>query len=167
MSAKKALESYYARQLAQLERVQSPRLKNAKPEEEVKRVVMAWLKEHGFSCHVVEAKAVYSKRAGRYVSSQTTPGFSDIVGACPNGLAAFIELKAPGKRSTLREGQRAFLVEKIDKGAFAVCVDSVECLATVWEAFEHRVRMEPQLARALLLRHLPQERSAAEDEIFE
>lgn len=155
MSAKKALERFYERQLRELERVQSPRRRNAKPEQEVVRAMLAWLREQRFSCHVVEAKAVYSARAGRYVSSQTTPGFSDIVGACPNGLAAFVEVKAKGKRHTLRAGQRAFLRDKINAGAFAVCVDSVQCLEQVWIAFEHRWRMEPQLAKALLLRHLP------------
>lgn len=154
-----ALESYYERQQKELESEQRPRRKNQKPEFEVKKAVMAWLKERGFSCHVIEAKATYSQAAGRYVSGQTEPGVADIFGCTPEGVAVFIELKAPGKRYTLKAHQRDFLKTKIQAGAFAVCVDSVECLEQVWNAFEHRRKMEPKLATALLLRHLPPEKA--------
>lgn len=163
MSAKKALETFYRRQQEKLERESRPRRKNQKPELEVQRQVLAWLKEHGFSCHVVESKATYSKTAGRFVRSKTTVGFSDITGATPNGLACYIEVKAVGRRGTLRAGQRAFLMAKIQLGAFAVCVDSVNCLEQVWSAFEHRRKIGPQLAKALLFRHLPPEREHDEE----
>jgi hypothetical protein len=163
MSAKKALDAFYRRELERFERESRPRRKNQKPELEVQRQVLAWLKEHGFSCHVVESKATYNRTASRYVSSKTTPGFSDITGVTPNGVGCFIELKAPGRRSTLRHAQRAFLTDKIQLGAFAVCVDSVSCLEQIWNAFEHRRKMDPKLAKAVLFRHLPPER----DDVFE
>ncbi len=116
---------------------------------------MAWLKANSFSCHAIEAKAVYSFEAGRYMSGQTAPGVADIFGCSAEGVAVFIELKAPGRRCTLKEHQRAFLIAKINAGAFGVCVDSVECLAGAWSEFSHRRKMDTQLAKALLLSHLP------------
>lgn len=158
MSAKKALETFYRRHQEKLERESRPRRKNSNPEAQVVNAVMAWLKDNGFSCHVVESKATYSKAAGRFVRSKTTVGFSDITGATPNGLACYIEVKAVGRRGTLRASQRAFLMAKIQLGAFAVVVDSVRCLEQIWNAFEHRRKIGPQLAKALLFRHLPPER---------
>jgi hypothetical protein len=156
VGAKDALMRYYQRQVKELEREQRPKRKNAKPEFELKKAVMKWLGENGFSCHTIESKATYSFSASRYLSGQSEPGMSDIVGCTPDGIGAFIELKAPGRRSTLKEHQREFLVSKIKLGAFAVCVDSVKALEEVWTEFQHRRRMEPMLARTILLRHLPQ-----------
>lgn len=158
MSAKKSLERYYQRQLNEQERSHRPKRKNAKPEFEVKKAVMVWLKENHFSCDAVESKAVYSARAGRYLNSQATPGFADIAGACPNGLGCFIELKAPGKRSTLRHTQRDFLMGKINLGCFAVCVDSVSCLQLIWNEFGELRVSDTESAKNLLRCHLPPEK---------
>lgn len=156
MSARDALEKYSRRHAAGLGR---PTRQNSKPEFEVKKAAMAWLRTNGFSCQVVESKGVYSIEHGRYTSGQTKAGTSDLFGCGPGGIAVYIELKAPGRRSTLKEHQRQFLIEKIQAGAFAVCADSVECLANAWEEFSHRRKMEPQLAKAFLLRHLPPSKS--------
>lgn len=161
MSAKHALNRYYAKLMREQERERSPR-RNSKPEHEVKVRVMHWLEANGFSCDVVESRAVYSKAAGRYVNGQTRKGFSDLTGCAPDGTAVFIELKAPGRRSTLRPEQREFLMSKIQCGAFALVVDSVHYLTDAWTEFTHRRRMDPQLARAFLLRHLPAQRAAHE-----
>lgn len=165
MSAADALYKFSTRQLKQLERERKLKRKNGKPELQVQREVMKWLKANGFSCNVVESKAVYSKNAGRYLNSQTIPGFSDIAGACPNGLGCFIELKAPGRRSTLRSGQRAFLMDKINIGCFAVVVDSIEMLANIWNEFTRRYKMEPELAKNLLRKHLPYEKAFSNSQI--
>lgn len=153
MSAAEALKRYYERQL---KRNSSKRRKrNQSPESDVKRAVMAWLKVNGWSMNAVEAKAVWNQGAGRYIRGQTTPGVSDLIGCAPDGTGAFIELKAPGRRGTLKPHQRQYLFEKIQRDAFALCVDSVECLAKAWAEFSHRRKMDPQLGRAFLLRHLP------------
>lgn len=128
MSARDALLNYSKKQ------IKTKRTKrNSSPEKEVEKEVMHWLRTHGFSCHVVESKAVYSPSAGGYKSGQTIPGFSDVVGCDPNGMAVFIELKAKGRNSTLKEHQYLFLKNKIEHGAFAVCVDSVMLLERVYQ----------------------------------
>lgn len=162
MTAKKnALERYYEKEIHKQERAQRPKRKNSKPEFELRRLVMPWLRQNRFSINVIEAKATWSPEVGRYTSGQTAPGVVDLFGCTPDGLGCFIELKAPGRRATLREGQRAFLIDKIKCGCFAVCIDSVECLEIVWNEFQHRRKMDPHLAIALLLRHLPPENNIA------
>lgn len=89
---------------------------------------MAWLKSNGFSCNVVEAKAVFNQAAGRYISSQAIPGMSDIIGNDQNGVGVYIELKAKGRLSTVSYKQINFLKEKISTNCFAVCVDSADML---------------------------------------
>jgi hypothetical protein len=109
----------------------------------------------GFSVHVVESKAVYSARAGRYLRGMTTTGMSDLVAASPKGQAVFIEAKAPGKRSSLRPAQRDFLLGKIECHAFAVCVDSLEQLQKAWA---HWGVLGDTEAAVFLRAHLPSER---------
>jgi hypothetical protein len=123
---------------------------------------MKWFKENGWSMHVIESKAVYNFEAGRYDHGQTEPGVSDSFGCAPDGTGSFVEFKAPGKRSTLKDHQRQFLMSKIARGAFAACVDSVRCLEDAWKEFEHRRKMDPQLAKAFLFRHLPKQKDEGE-----
>jgi hypothetical protein len=67
------------------------------------------------------------------LAGQADAGFADCVGVTPYfGVAAYIELKAPGRRSTLKPHQRDFLLGKISMGAFAVCIDSVELLSETY-----------------------------------
>lgn len=93
---------------------------------------MAWLSSNGFSCNVVEAKAVFNQRAGRYISSQAIPGMSDIVGNDKHGTAVYIELKSKGSRSKASDKQLAFLKEKILTNCFGVVVDSVDLLKELY-----------------------------------
>jgi hypothetical protein len=127
---RQAVEKHHAKQLRE------PRKKpNGKPEKEVEKACMAWLRANGFSCSVVESKAVYSEASGRYMNGQTDAGFADCVGVHDSGTAVFIEFKAKGRLSTLRPAQKAFLREKIRFNAFAIVVDSAEMLAETWRAF--------------------------------
>lgn len=156
MSAADALKRYYERQNRRSTN-RKPTRKNNKPEHEVKKAVMSWLVAHDFSCDVVESKAVYSEKADRYIRGQATAGFSDIVGVCPCfGVACYIELKAPGRRSTLRGHQKDFLVEKIQRQAFACVTDSIEHLEEIyfkWQAMF--IRGDYMGAKNLLLKNLP------------
>lgn len=120
----KAMNAYLTKDLRRGKR----RGKNKTPEKDLQREIMKWLDDNKFSCHVVESKAVYSVAAGQYVRGQTVAGMPDIVGCDLIGTGVFIELKAKGRRGTLKEHQRQFLEEKIAKGAFAICCDSVEYL---------------------------------------
>lgn len=164
MSAKRALEKYYERQAAELEKAHRPKRKNGKPEFELKVQVLAWLRERGFSVDSVESKATFNRAAGRYLNSPTTVGMPDVIGTTPEGLGAFLELKSKGRRGTLRPAQRIFLTEKINRFAFAACIDSIEALAQLWEEFSHTRTMSVHLGRNLLLRNLPPESPALSDE---
>lgn len=160
MSAKDALNKYYANEMhkQEKERTGTPTRRNQKPEFELtKKPCWKWFKAEGFSMSIVESRAVYCFESGRYLSGQAESGFCDAVGCTPDGLGAFVEFKAPGQRSNLKEHQRQFLLEKINKGAFAVCVDSVECLENIWGQFQAARRHSRQMGINLLLRHLPRE----------
>jgi hypothetical protein len=156
MSAKDALYAYYSKQ-AKKSLKPRRKSKNASPENDFKAEIVNWLESQNFLINVVESKAVYSVSAGRYLRGQTEAGFSDLVGVTPyRGVACFIELKAPGKRTTLREAQRAFLISKINHQAFAVCVDSIDSFRTVYVAWLDLIQKERIMeAKNLLLKHLP------------
>lgn len=157
MSADDALKKFFAKHAKQLDReMNGPSRKNEKPEIELtQKPCMIWFKANGFSMDVIESKAVFNYEAGRYVSGQTAPGVSDSFGCTPCGFGCFVEFKAPGKRATLKKHQREWLLDKIKRGAFAVCVDSVECLEKVWNEYSHARKMNFQLGINVLLRHLP------------
>ena len=132
-----ALEKHHAKQ------IKTRRTKpNGKPEKAVEKSCLDWLRGNGFSVNVVESKAVFNAQAGRYIRGQADQGFADCVGCFNNGLAVFIEFKAPGRLATLRPAQKAFLREKIDCGAFAVVADGVDRLKEAWTTFTDIRRTE-------------------------
>lgn len=155
MSAWNALLKHHQKQLGTDKKVTR---KNKKPEQETVKFCMKWLEDSGFSVHIIESKAVYSRSAGRYLSGQTVSGMSDCVGCTPHGIGAFIEFKAKGKCSTLKPHQRQFLKDKILRGCFAVVVDSKELLSQYyvkWNIIEDR---DEKIA--FLLEILPKEKSS-------
>ncbi len=123
-STKAALNRYYEKQARELSRVKRT---NQKPEFQFRyHIAVPWFRVNGFDVDVVESKAVYSHAAGRFLEGQAEAGFSDIVGVTSYfGVGVWCELKAPGKRSTLKPHQRDFLLSKINKYAFALCADSI------------------------------------------
>jgi hypothetical protein len=79
-------------------------------------------------------------------------------------MAVFIELKAKGRRSALRENQREFLIEKINTGCFAVVVDSLELLENQWERFcLLKKRRQYQMAKDFLFTALPKKKDSLDD----
>lgn len=116
---------------------------------------MAWLNKAGFDCQVVESKAVYNAKAGRFLRGMTKAGTCDIMGNTPEGVAVFIELKAKGRLGTLADHQRDFLANKIKKNAFACAVDSVAMLEKLWEAYTLAAKHDKTLAQKALLSALP------------
>lgn len=145
-------------------RLNIPRRTNEKPEKEFEQVALAWLRANGFHVNVVESKATFNPQLGRYVNQSVKGGFADIVGNHQSGLAVFIELKAPGRRSTLRDNQREFLLSKIQTGCFAVCVDSLMLLQNQFERFMlHHRRGQYQLAKDFLIAALPIKKEIADD----
>lgn len=130
--------------------------KNQKPERDLQKLVLAILESKGWLVYPIEAKAVYSQAAGRYLNSQTTPGLSDIVGSTPDGFACFIELKAPGRRSALADHQRTELIKAIDRSAFAGCFDSIESILTIYSQWKTlRISGSADSHKARLMMALP------------
>ena len=127
-----------------------------KPEKIVEAEVMTWLNLNGFSCDVIESKAVYSKGAGRYLAGMTVAGMTDIVGVDPIGRACFIELKAKGKRNNISIAQYVFMMGKIEKYAFALVVDSASSLEHYYKKFcEHIKSGDHNEARIFLRQIMP------------
>lgn len=111
--------------------------KNKSPEKDLcEKEIMPWLKANAFCCTVIEAKSTFSASVGKYIKSQAVPGFPDIVGNDSDGVAVYIELKAPGRISTLRDNQRRFLKKKIYSNCFGIVVDSVDKLQTSYEQWK-------------------------------
>lgn len=151
-STKAALERYYEKHARSSERVMKRQgRKNKKPEKELEKEVLAWAVRAGFDLHVIEAKAVFSQAAGRYLRGQAQSGLPDLVGNHGH-IAIYVELKAKGKRSTLKPHQRHILERKIKQGCFAACIDRVECFENLWSTW----LITPEVDRVeLLLSDLP------------
>lgn len=131
-----------------------PKKQRKKTNNNVEGPVVLEIKNHlksiGWSIDVIEAKGVFNEEAGAYLHGKTRPGYSDISGNLPNGIACYIEVKSPGKRSTMRPDQETFLVEKISTNAFAIVADSVQYVMRVfgqWQKAENK--------KAYLLKELP------------
>lgn len=99
------------------------------PEKVVEKEVLAAAKEIGLDLSVIDSKAIYSKNRESYMKNYCVPeGAPDLWGNDSNGIAVFVELKAPGKLGNLSQKQRQFLVRKAEQGCFAVAVDSPQLL---------------------------------------
>lgn len=150
--------------IAKFEKKSEPKIeiakrKNGAPEKEFETEALRWLRTNGFHVSIVESKATYNPKAGRYISQSVKQGFVDVVGNHNTGIAVYIELKAPGRRSTLRMNQREFLLEKIESGCFGACVDNIEILQNQWEKFKKfRTANQIGLSKDFLRAALPTER---------
>ena len=153
MSYKKSVEQAITRFFErEQKKAAGPTRKNSKPEKKVEQEVLAWCKAKGWSVSVVESKAVFSQRQGRFLQGQAKKGFADLVGLTDTGRFVAIELKAPGKRSTLREEQRKYLHSVIAKHGFAAVVDCATLLDKTYTQWTQHT--DPQI---YLLSCLPPE----------
>lgn len=119
----------YAKKNSPLPTQTSATKRNKKPEEDAKADILRWCRIQNWFMTVVEARAQFSTTTGTYKSTQTKAGTSDLIGCTNTGTAAFIEVKALGKRATLKPHQRDFLVQAIARGAFACVSDSAAHLS--------------------------------------
>lgn len=145
-----------------LETTSKPKSKNQKPEKLVELQVLEWCRKQGWHVSVVESKAVFSASAGRYLSGQVKAGFPDVVGLTQQGLFVAIELKAPGRRSTLRDQQRAYLNQVICRHGFGLVVDCAEYLEKCYQGFLHS-----DDKKNYLLSLLPKSKDTGSDVLFE
>lgn len=119
-STKRALENFFRKQ------IKKPRKKrNSAPEKDVESEVLTTARQMGFLLFVYESKATFNPKVGRYLKSNSVvEGHPDLAGITPCGRPCYIELKAKGKLSTVRQKQDEFLKAVIDRGAFALVLDS-------------------------------------------
>jgi len=134
-STKKALDNYLKKQLkSDMQTIYKK--PNGQPEKEFVKILMKYLEQQGFSCHVVESKAVWNPKANRYISGQAEKGFPDICGCGPEGQSVWIEAKAQDRRNTLRPEQREFLEKKLEMGCFAIVCDKIEFFDFAWKKWQ-------------------------------
>lgn len=110
-----------------------------KPEKLVEKEVLAMAQDLGFDLSMIDSKAIFSEKKQEYTKNYCVPeGAPDLWGCDSNGVAVYLELKAPGKLKSLSEKQKKFLARKIDYNCFAVAVDSPQLLFDLyskWKAF--------------------------------
>lgn len=112
-----------------------PKKYNSQPEEKVVRELLQYYSDNNFFINRYESKAKriqLKSGASLWRTAGVEIGTPDLLGCCPNGFIHANEVKAKGRRSTLREEQREFLTQVIIHGGFGVCCDSVEYLRKVY-----------------------------------
>lgn len=134
--------------------------KNRKPEKDVERYCLEWMRARDWDVQIVEAKATYNPRAGRYLrNTSVSAGTCDCIGTLPDGKFVAIEFKAPGRLSTFAHDrnveQRDYILKKIHSGAFACVVDSASRLEKIYAAWEEALQVSPDKAKNILLGFLP------------
>jgi hypothetical protein len=145
---KKRIESAVGKYLKKHE----PRVsrKNEAPEREVVKKILQGCEENGWSVSVINSSSVYSEREDRYLTSQAPKGYPDVSGCTSLGVFAALEIKAPGKRSTMSDDQLEFLLAKISRGCFAGVFDSVDLLETTYLEW-----LKSDNKKSYLMRSLP------------
>lgn len=128
-----AVEKFIAKQCAP-QNSREPKRRNKKPERQTETDCLLWCRANNMFVHVIESSS-YDHILGRKTLSKTTVGMPDLIGNTINGNSVYIELKAKDRRSTLKDHQRAFLIEKIRQNCFAVVVDSVHKLDQYYKEF--------------------------------
>jgi hypothetical protein len=110
--------------------------KNKSPEKDIVKELLSVGKSLGMSLHVVESKATFSQATGRYTGSAMRAGIPDIIGCDADGFSVWIEAKAKGRKSTLRDNQREFLEKKISSNCFAVVLDCAGMLESTYKIWK-------------------------------
>lgn len=149
----RAVTGFYQRQEKKLKPASR---KNQKPEKKTEKECLEWMRANQFDVQIVEAKAVFNPKRGRFISQAVRAGTVDCIGNDPNGFAVFVEFKAPGRLSTLRAAQKEFLLKKIQKGAFACVTDSAPRLAEIYRQWIYlKSACETEKAKLFLGEQLP------------
>lgn len=137
---------------------------NDDPENQVALLIDDWFRAREWDVGRYEAKARYNPETNAYTSKVMPVGVPDRMGLTPQGEPVYVEIKAPGKRSTFNIDrnyrQRNFLILKINYGAFGCVVDSVELLE---QTYINWVKVKNSLgkneAKEFLLNCLPKKRA--------
>ena len=141
--------------------------KNQRPEKWVEHECLLWMRSQGWDVNIFDSKATYSKALKMYVKNRYMPtGVSDCCGNMKNGIAVYVEFKAPGRLAGFWNkdniDQQSFLLAKINSNAFAVVVDSAERLSQIYNDYV-KVRadyLNPETTKEFLIKSLPKKPSA-------
>lgn len=151
---KASLLNYLDREAKKRERELKPSRKNKAPEKDLVSEILKQCKKFGFDLYVTDSAAKWDNQAERYVANEFASGMSDLSGD-RGGIACYIEIKAPGKRVTLKENQRDFLIRKINRGCFAMCADSWRSIPEIFARWQIE-----GCSKYFLKNHLPPRRKS-------
>jgi len=134
--------------------------KNEAPEKEVESECLDWFESIGASIDIYDSKAVWSQQYGGYLSQKVIEGHSDLGGNFIDGIAAWVELKAKGKRYNVSIEQWDFLHDKIKTNSFACVTDSKNHLQQLYKKWSDAPINE---RRQILLADLPKRPERKQD----
>lgn len=109
------------------------RKRNSSPEKIVQNQILFELFRLGIFAWVIDSKARFSEKIGRYKRSEIPVGHPDIIGVDKNGRFIAVECKAPGKLSNTTQFQESFLKRIRDNGGFAIVADSPEAVRAQYQ----------------------------------
>lgn len=132
----KALNKFAERDNKEIQKLNGTikKRKNQKPEKDVEKECLTWMRGMGWNVQIYESKATLSN--GVWRNQAMAAGNADCQGVMPGGISVAVEFKAPGKLSTFRkeknQRQIDFIEDRISMGGFACVVDSVSMLKTIY-----------------------------------
>lgn len=132
---------------------------NAKPEKDVERSCLEYMRRLNWSVQILESKATFSPSLNRWVNQGMSAGTCDCMGSTEDGIAVAVEFKAKGRLSSFNTDknyrQRKFIVDKINANAFACVVDSAERLQAIYERWMYIRQNSKDQAKTFLISQLP------------
>lgn len=150
-NVKRALGNYLIRQE---KKEKGPQRRNQKPEKEVEKQCLEWMRSHNWDVSIYESKATYDPKRGVYRQQSINAGHPDCAGVDDKGYAVYVEFKAPGKLSTYaspyNQRQQLFIEKKINAFAFACVTDSPERLAEIYARW---LELKPDHEKAIQYLH--------------
>jgi hypothetical protein len=154
-----ALLNHHEKDMKELNKINgiTPKRKHTKPEKEVEKACMDWMRSQGFNVQVIDSSASWNGRA--WTQKSAKQGTVDCLGNTADGTSVAVEFKAKGKLSSFHsernQRQVHFIIDKIDTNCFACVVDSVERLARIYNEWLKQRAKGQSCARAYLLSELP------------
>lgn len=157
--AAKALEKYLEKDWIEQQKLSGTieKRKHGKPEKEVEKQCLEWMRAQNWEVEIYESKATQVNGVWRQQSMKA--GHADCAGIMPDGTSVAVEFKAPGKLTTFNRGgnerQKDFIIKRIHMNGFSCVVDSVERLKDIYERWEKIREVNPTAAQQYLLSMLP------------
>lgn len=134
------------------------RTKRNKPEKEVEKLCLEWMRQHQWDVQIYESKATFNPRTGHWAQQSMKAGTADCMGCMPDGHMVVIEFKAKGHLRGFNHPrnyrQKLFIKNKIAQNAFTCVVDSPELLQTIYTGWL-ALRSDKEAAKLFLMKMLP------------